>query len=81
MKHAEELKSHASWSTTRQNFQFGQVLSSRLKLATELSHEVKSPDHSIWEKLTFYIPNTHQYKYLYTHVLYRVPKRILREKL
>ena len=31
--------------------------------------------------LTFCIPNTHQYKYLYTHVLYRVPKRILREKL
>ena len=30
---------------------------------TQSSHEAKSLDHSIWEKLTFRIPNTHQYKY------------------
>ena len=70
MKHAGELKSHASWSTTGQNFQSSQVVSSRLKLATQSSHEFKSPDHSIWEKLTFRIPNTHQYKYpLYPRII------------
>jgi len=30
VKHAEELKSHASWSTIGQNFQFGHAVSSRL---------------------------------------------------
>ena len=47
VKHAEELKSHTSWSTTRQNFQSGQADSSRLRLATQSSREVKSPDHSV----------------------------------
>ena len=28
VKHAGELKSHTSWSTTRQNFQFDQAVSS-----------------------------------------------------
>ena len=66
--HAGELKSHTSCCTTRQNFQSGQVVSSQLKLATQSSREAKSPDHSIWEKLTFRIPNTDQYKYpLYPH--------------
>lgn len=32
VKHARELKSHVSWSTTRQNFQSDQVVSLRLKL-------------------------------------------------
>ena len=42
VKYAGELKSHASWSTGGQNFQsgkFGQVVSLRLKLATQLSRE------------------------------------------
>ena len=34
VKHAGKLKSHASWSTTRQNFQSSQAVSSRLRLAT-----------------------------------------------
>ena len=63
VKHIEELKSHANWSITWQNFQSSQAVSSWLKLATQWSCGVKSPDHSIWEKLTFRIPNTHQYKY------------------
>ena len=70
VKYAEKLKSHASWSTTEQNFQSDQIVSSRLKLATQSNREIKSPNHSIWEKLTFRIPNTHQYKYLlYPHIV------------
>ena len=70
VKHVEKLKSHASWSITWQNFQSGQTVSSWLKLATQWSCGVKSPDHSIWEKLTFRIPNTHQYKYhLYPRIV------------
>ena len=34
-----------------------QAVSSRLELATQLSHEAKSLDHHIWEKLTFQIPS------------------------
>ena len=50
MKNAEKLKSHASQSTTGQNFQSGQVVSSRLRLTTQSSHEAKSPDHSVCQK-------------------------------
>ena len=63
VKHAEELKSHASYCTTRKKSQVGQAVSSRLELATQSSREAKSPEHFIWEKLTFRIPNTHQYIY------------------
>ena len=63
MKPAEELKSHASCCTTGQKSQAGQAANSRLELATRSSREAKSPDHFVWEKLTFRIPNTHQYKY------------------
>ena len=63
VKHAEELNSHASWSTTGQKVQSGHSVSSRLGLATQSSREAKSPVHSIWEKLTLRIPNTQQYKY------------------
>ena len=55
VEHAGELKSHASYYTTEQKSQAGQAISSRLELATQLSREIKSPDHLIWEKLTFYI--------------------------
>ena len=59
VKHAKELKSHANCCTTRQKSQAGQAVSSRLELATQSSCEAKSLGHSVWEKLTFRIPNTH----------------------
>ena len=57
VEHAKELKSHASCCTTRQNSQAGQAVSSWLELVTQPSHEAKSLDHSVWEKLTFHIPS------------------------
>ena len=63
VKHADELNSHASWSTTWRKVQSSHSVSSRLGLVTQSSHEAKSRVHSIWEKLTLRIPNTHQYKY------------------
>ena len=59
VKHAGELKSYVSCCTIGQKSQAGQAVRSRLELMTQSSHETKSPDHSIWEKLTFRIPNTH----------------------
>ena len=63
VKHAKELKSHTSCCTTGQKSQAGQVVSSQLELMTQSSRKDKSPDHSVWEKLTFRIPNTHLYIY------------------
>ena len=57
VKHARELKSHASYCTTRQKSQVGQAVSSRFELATQPSHEAKLLDHPVWEKLTFHIPS------------------------
>ena len=57
VKHARELKSHANCCTTRQKSQVGQAVSFRLELATQPSRETKSPDHPVWEKLTFHIPS------------------------
>ena len=56
VKHARELKSHANCCTTGLKFQANQAVSSRLKLATQPNHEVKSPNYPVWEKLTFHIP-------------------------
>ena len=64
VKHAGELKSYANCCTIGQKSQADQPVSSRVELATQLSREAKSPNHYVWEKLTFHIPNTHQYKYL-----------------
>ena len=47
VKHAGELKGHASCSTIRQNFQFGQAISSQLKLASRSSREVESPKYIV----------------------------------
>ena len=70
VEYAGELKSHASYCTIGQKSQAGQAVSLRLELATQFSHEVKSADHLVWEKLTFRIPNTHQYKYpLYPRIV------------
>ena len=63
VKHAEKLNRHASCSTTRQKVQTGYSISSRLGLGTQLSHETKSPVHSVLEKLTLRIPFSLQYKY------------------
>ena len=41
VKHAGELKGHDSWSTTGQNFQCGQAVSSRLRLVTRSSCKVE----------------------------------------
>ena len=57
VKRARELKSHANCCTTRQKSQVGQAVSFRLELATQPSREIKSPDHPVWEKLTFHIPS------------------------
>ena len=43
--------------TTGQKSQTGQAICSRLELATQPSREVKSPEHPVWEKLTFHIPS------------------------
>ena len=56
VKHAGELKSHASCCTTGQKSQAGQTVSSWLELATQSNHEAKLPDHPVWEKLTLRIP-------------------------
>ena len=55
VKHVEKPKGHASYFTTGQKSQAGQAVSSRLELAIQPSHEAKSPDHPVWEKLTFHI--------------------------
>ena len=56
VKHAEELNCYASYSTIGQKVQTGHSVSSRLELATQSSHEAKSPTSSVLEKLTLRIP-------------------------
>ena len=63
VKHVENLNRHASYSTIGQKVQFGHSVISQLGLATQSSHEVKSPVHSVIEKLTLRIPFSIQYKY------------------
>ena len=53
----QKLKSRANYCTTGQKSQAGQAISSLLELATRPSREAKSPDHPVWEKLTFHIPS------------------------
>ena len=53
----QKLKRHASCYTTGQKSQAGQAVYSRLELATQPSREVKSPEHPVWENLTFPIPS------------------------
>ena len=48
VKHAGELKGQAGCCTTGQNFQSGQAVSSRLKLATHSNCELKSLEHPVW---------------------------------
>ena len=54
--------------TTGQNFQAGQVVCSRLELATQPSCEVKPPKHPVWQNMIFHIPSYPTiYIYPYTH--------------
>ena len=53
VKHARELKGHDSWSTTGQNRQSGQAVSSLLRLATRSSREVKSLECPVLMKTDF----------------------------
>ena len=47
VKHVGELKSHARCCTTGQKSQAGQVVSSRLELASQSSREAKLPDQPV----------------------------------
>ena len=67
VKHARELKGHASCSTTGQNFQSGQAVISQIKLTIRSNREAVLPECPIWWKMTFLIPYTPYYKYPYTH--------------
>jgi len=69
VKHAEELKSHASCCTTGQKLPAGQAVISQLRLATQSSREAKSPIHSVWEKLTFRFQTHTSINTPYTHIL------------
>ena len=43
--------------TTGQKSQVGQAVCSQLELATQPSCEVKSPEHPVWQNMTFHIPS------------------------
>ena len=53
----QNLKCYASCCIIGQKSQTGQAVYSRFELATQLSREVKSLEHFIWENLTFHIPS------------------------
>ena len=53
----QKLKSRTSCCTIGQKSQASQAVCSRLELATQPNREVKSPEHLVWEKLTFHIPS------------------------
>ena len=70
----QKLKRCASCCTTGQKSQASQAICSRLELATQPSREVKSPEHPIWENLTFHIP-FHPTIYILFKFLYSFPLR------
>ena len=74
VKYAEKLNRHASCSTIGQKVQTSHSVSSRLGLATQSSHEAKSPVHFVMEKLTVRIPFSLRYKYTYTHEILRASR-------
>ena len=80
VEHAGELKS-ASYCTIGQKSQAGKAVSSRLELATQHKCEVKSPNHPVWEKLTFHIPFSPYYIQNFIPTKCReLLERFLREK-
>ena len=74
MKHAKELKSHASYCTARQKSQASQAVSLWLELATQSSHETKSPDHSVWENWPFAFQTYTSINTPYTHEMLRASR-------
>ena len=42
---------------TGQKSQVGQAVCLRLEFTTQPSHEVKPPEHPIWQNMTFHIPS------------------------
>ena len=69
----QKLKRCTNCCTIGQKSQVGQAVCSRLELVTQPSREVKSPEHPIWEKLTFQILS-HPTIYPYTHDLERASR-------
>ena len=77
----QKLKSRASCCTIRQKSQVGQAVYLRLKLTTQPSREVKSPEHPVWEKLTSHIPfHSTVYIPLYPRFRENFQRKFLREK-
>ena len=71
----QKQKSRTSCCTTGQKVQAGQAVCLWLELTTQPSHKVKSPEHPVWEKLTFHIPSHPTiYIYPYTHDLEKASK-------
>ena len=66
--------------TTRQKFQAGQAVCSRLELATQPSREVKLPEYPVWQNTTFHIPSHPTIIYLIPMIQRELLERILREK-
>ena len=52
-----EVEASRQLFTTGQNSQAGQAVCSRLELATQPSREIKSPEHPVWQNMTFHIPS------------------------
>ena len=76
----QKLKSRASYCTTGQKSQAGQAVFSWLELATQPSREVKSPEHPVWEQLTFHIPSHPTiYTYIYISLYPRFRESFQRE--
>ena len=74
----QKLKCCASCCTTGQKPQAGQAVCSWLELGTQPSREVKSPEHSVWENITFHIPS-HPTIYIYISLYPRFRESFQRE--
>ena len=67
VKHVEKLNHHAIYSTTGQKVQTGHSVNSRLGLATQSSHEAKSPVHSVLKNWLFAFQSHTSINTPYTH--------------
>ena len=77
----QKLKSRANCCTTRQKSQASQVIRSRLELATQPNREVKSLEHPVQEKLTFYIPSHPTIYIPYTHDFERASRENFKREI
>ena len=66
--------------TTGQKSQAGQAVCSWLELATQPNREVKSPEHPVWQNMTFTFLLTRLYIYPYTHDSKRASKENFERK-